>query len=207
MRKLFTILACSLLLNASVARAADHADVVQRVKDALVVAGIDLNGPCGAYAITRRVAWELREEAAGTLHKPAGNQCEERAVDIIAYPDGRIVDILSDAGTTNGVMWSEGESVDPSRWRPAAPASTPTTPNPPEPPVVIPPTTPAPLPSLDLSPVLIKLDLLSRDIAVLRDELRAHDERNEGHWRRVSMFATKYVLPVVMAFFGGRAIQ
>jgi hypothetical protein len=118
--------------------------LVQAVKQQLEGQGKDLSGPCGAFAITARVAWLLRATAAGLLDKPAGNNCQNYATDIIAYPDGRIRDILGDAGGANTPQWGDdSETVDPSRYRPAfdpgdmaplpepSPAPTPTPPPPP----------------------------------------------------------------------------
>src|SRR4051812_30041603 len=90
------------LVLATPVAAQQHFDVVDSVKADLRARGVDTSGPCGALAITKRVAWRLRGEGAGLLFKNWGNQCEERATDIIVYPDGRIFDILHDAGTDNG---------------------------------------------------------------------------------------------------------
>jgi hypothetical protein len=113
---------------------AGHADVVARIKAELQGRGVSLVGPCGAFQITKRVAWELRGEGAGLLSKPQGNNCEGFATDIIAFQDGRIFDILANAGgdedasgnpipgTGNVPVWNEpsdGQRVDPARWRAA----------------------------------------------------------------------------------------
>jgi hypothetical protein len=109
-----------------------HVDVVARIKAELEARGVSLVGPCGAFAITRRVAWALRAEGAGLLSKPAGNNCEGFATDIICYPDGRIFDILINgggdeapdgsgpiAGTGNLPAWQTIAPVEASRYRPA----------------------------------------------------------------------------------------
>src|SRR5688572_15243198 len=49
---------------------------VAAVKERLRADGVDLIGPCGAFAITKRVAWGLRATGAGLLSKPYGNQCD-----------------------------------------------------------------------------------------------------------------------------------
>lgn len=91
---------------------------VAAVKAALEAAGINLIGPCGAFAITKRVAWGLRGAGAGLLSKPNGNNCDGFATDIVAFPD-RAYDILSDGGATNGPTWNETGVDDlASRWRP-----------------------------------------------------------------------------------------
>lgn len=95
------------------------AGYVAIIKARLQAAGVPLGGPCGAFEITKRVAWDLRHSGAGLLSKPSGNQCDGYASDIIAYADGRIVDILGDGGSSNTPQWVPGEDVDAARWRPA----------------------------------------------------------------------------------------
>lgn len=92
---------------------------VRQVKDRLQAAGVSLTGACGAFEITKRVAWDLRHSGAGLLAKPGGNNCQGYATDIVAFKD-RAFDILSDGGNTNGPIWSETDVDDlPGRWRPA----------------------------------------------------------------------------------------
>lgn len=110
-------LAICILLLLVAGSAAAQDSVVRAVKARLEATGVPLDGPCGAFEITKRVAWQLRATGAGTLDKPSGNNCGGRSVDIIAYPDGRLVDILSDAGGSNGPVWNPIEPVDASRWR------------------------------------------------------------------------------------------
>src|SRR2546425_694681 len=88
-------------------------EVVQQAKAALVTAGVALNGPCGAFAITRLAVWQMRGSGAGLLTKPTGNNCEGYAVDILMYPNGNIVDIIADAGGANIPAWQPGTAVDP----------------------------------------------------------------------------------------------
>lgn len=105
------------LLSATTAFA--QADVVGSVKAALQARGVDLSGPCGAFQITKRVAWQLRGNGAGTLDKPSGNNCEGRAVDIIVFNDGHGYDILSDGGGANGPAWNDVPIENGAgRWRP-----------------------------------------------------------------------------------------
>ena len=94
-----------------------HLDLVRAVKADLEARGVDLSGPCGAFAITSRIIWALRTEGAGSLEKLTGNQCAGRAVDIICFAEGQIVDILGDAGGANLPIWQPGDAVDPARWR------------------------------------------------------------------------------------------
>lgn len=101
------------LLCASPLYAQQHADVVACTKTALVAAGHDLSGPCGAFDITEHVAWALKAEGAGLLGKTAGNNCKGYATDIIAYPNGTIFDILIDSGASNGPTWNPDGTASP----------------------------------------------------------------------------------------------
>lgn len=94
---------------------------VAEMKAYLQSHGVNLSGPCGAFAITQNVAWGLRNYGFGLLDKPSGNNCEGYATDIV-MPNtgtGSIVDILGDAGNGNVPNWSVsgGGEVDPARWR------------------------------------------------------------------------------------------
>lgn len=95
------------------------AEYVASVKARLQAAGVPLNGPCGAFAITKQVAWDLRHSGAGLLSKPNGNNCDGYATDIIAYRD-RAFDILGDGGNANVPNWQPTDVDDlANRWRPA----------------------------------------------------------------------------------------
>ncbi|MDE2143486.1 MAG: hypothetical protein KGJ84_13855 [Elusimicrobia bacterium] len=94
----------------------DRSDVVAQAKADLETAGHDLTGACGAFAIVRVAAWRMRDEGAGLLSKPSGNNCEGYATDIIAYPDGRIYDVLVGGGESNGPAWQDDGTVDPGRY-------------------------------------------------------------------------------------------
>lgn len=99
----------------------DNTDVVAKVKADLEARGIALSGPCGAFEITRRVAWILKDEGAGLLAKPSGNNCNGFSVDVVCYRDGTWVDCLVNAETENRPAWQVGaDRLDPTRW--AAPA-------------------------------------------------------------------------------------
>lgn len=97
---------------------------VAKVKARLEAAGIPLNGPCGAFEIVKRVAWDLRHTGIGLLSKPGGNHCvvngEGYSVDYLVLANGDGVDMLSDAGSTNGPQWDvkPGEFAGSDRWRP-----------------------------------------------------------------------------------------
>lgn len=153
------------LLWASPVFAQAHADVVASVKATLTAQHVDLSGPCGAFAITSRVAWRLKGEGAGLLIKPAGNNCQGYAVDEIAYPDGRLFDILVDSGGANGPSWNPNGIIEISRYHPAFdPGDTG--------PIVSPPSTPPPTP-VDLSPILRRLDVLEQQVKDQSGELHA----------------------------------
>jgi hypothetical protein len=131
----------------------DHSEIVATVKRELEARGVDLSGACGAFQITKRVAWRLRGEGAGLLSKPGGNNCEGYSVDIVAYPGGVIFDMLGSSGGANNPQWLPSDAVDPERYRPAidpgdeAPAAPPA---------------PAAAPAVDLSGVLAALDTIHR---------------------------------------------
>jgi len=100
------------------------AQYVGRVKERLMAAGISLAGACGAFEITKRVAWDLRHLGYGLLAKPGGNNCDGFATDVIVCPNRvDIVDLLGDGGGRNDPSWQvKPNEVDPSRWRaPIAP--------------------------------------------------------------------------------------
>jgi hypothetical protein len=94
---------------------------VSAVKARLQAQGVNLTGPCGAFAITKRVAWGLRHLGCGLLSKPTGNNCEGFATDIVMFKDqgGQIIDVLGDGGGSNTPLWGVTDTVDPDRWRPA----------------------------------------------------------------------------------------
>lgn len=100
------------------------ATYVGRVKAQCQAEGINLSGSCGAFAITRRVAWGLRMHGIGLVSKPNGNNCEGYSVDYLCYQNGDGVDILGDAGGQNNPQWAAkpGEFTGQDRWRiPAKP--------------------------------------------------------------------------------------
>lgn len=126
---------------------------VQAIKTDLEARGIPLAGPCGAFEITARVAWALRDRGCGLLAKSAGNHCRGYAVDYLVFQGEQAVDILGDAGGANDPRWA----VDPdptllARWRPPIDLGDEALPPPPPPPPAQPPA--------DLSALLSRLDAL-----------------------------------------------
>ena len=208
MKRIALALLLALVTVPVAAQDVDHTALVANVKADLVHSGVPLADSCGAFAITKRVAWSLRAEGAGLLSKPSGNNCDGFAVDIVAYPSGRIVDILSDGGGANGPGWGCCDQVDPTRYRPAV------DPGDSQPPVPTP--TPAPIPPVDLSPILTRLAVLEGQLADVRaaqaalmEEQRATHASLEAHrdaGRKFLIAATKYVATAVAALFAGLKI-
>lgn len=111
--------------------------VVEAIKSQLVARGVDLTGPCGAFEITSRVAWEMRGEGWGLHAKESGNQCQGYSVDVLLHPSGQYVDLLVDAGGANGPSWQIHTGGDVLQWRapfevdPSGPVPAPPPPDPP----------------------------------------------------------------------------
>lgn len=79
--------------------------LVEQIKNELVSKGVDLRGPCGAFEITKRVAWGLRSQGYGLAYKghTGGNDCEGYSVDTVMKPDGTHWDILGSSGDGDGI--------------------------------------------------------------------------------------------------------
>ena len=207
MRKLFTILVCSFLLYATPALA--QADLVARVKDALVLQGQTFTTNCDAFEITRRVAWLLRDQGAQLIgKKPAQNGCtfgdKRYSHDAIAFPTGWR-DVLRSAGppvNENAPTWGlTGTDPDAPLFAPFDPGGTT------DPPPTLPPT----LPPVDDPGASVGLE------QQILDELRAHeaaqaDERAKAEafrkavgteYARAGKFVAKFVMPAILAFLGG----
>lgn len=158
----------------------NHRDVVERIKGELEARGVWLEGACGAFEITKRVAWALRDEGAGLLSKPAGNNCAGYSVDHIVYRNGQGVDILIDAGGKNGATWGKGDFdlAFAGRWRP---------PFDPGDPIVQPPApTPAPTPPADPPDVADPYERLVDSIARIVDGLEGVAEALNATNRRLA---------------------
>lgn len=133
LRTLFNVLLCSLFLNiAAFAQQTPHVDIVAQAKAAAIATDHDPDAPgqadeCNRFDVTNRAAAALAAEGAGVLEKLTGNQCLGRAVDIIAYPDGTIVDVLGLGNEgPNTPMWQiNPDKVDRNRWRAAFPVEVP----------------------------------------------------------------------------------
>lgn len=142
--------------------------IVAEMKDYCVAHKIDISGAnCGE--ITVRVAWKLRATGAGLLEKASGNNFKGYATDIIAFSDGRIVDILMDGGGANTPAWNEGDRVDASRYRPAI--------DPGDAPIVEPDKKPDPG-GADLAQVVYRLEALHVGVADLGIQIDRHQNEN-----------------------------
>jgi hypothetical protein len=129
-------------------------ELVRSIKADLEARDVDLSGPCGAFQITKRIAWALRETGAGLHAKPYGNNCDGYSVDIVIWPDGKYFDCLQDAGGLNGPIWGEHQG-DAQFYRPAIDPGDAPQPEPLPPPVV------------DLSAVLAAIAALSAKVDLI----------------------------------------
>jgi hypothetical protein len=113
----------------------DQSALVAVIKQRLEDRGVNLSGPDGAFEITRRVAWELRDQGAGLLSKTSGNNSHGFAVDIVCFRDGTYADCLVKAGDANQPAWQINPGViDVSRWTaPSDPGDEDVKPQPPQP--------------------------------------------------------------------------
>lgn len=185
----------ALVLVLSARQAFAQAAVVASVKDGLVARGVDLSGPCGAFQITKRVAWALRGTGAGLLEKPSGNNCDARAVDIIVYADGHGYDILSDGGGANGPAWNDVPIENGAgRWRPVTSDPDGGSVTPP-PPVVNPP----PAPGFDFAAAFQR--------AYDQSERIYADETNQRRDQTAAILAAVDNPGWFKAVFGNRAVQ
>lgn len=126
---------------------ADRVVIVQNVATELARRGVNLSGPCGAFEITKRVAWLLRGEGWGLIRKPEGNNCDGYSVDCLIHLDRTVVDALIDAGGANTPAWNlKAELGDSASWRaPFDPGDMPAPAPAPVPPAPVPPAPSDPL--------------------------------------------------------------
>lgn len=217
------IAVCVLLALLPIPAWAQDAGAVAQVKSELQARGIDLSGPCGAFEITKRVAWRLKASGAGYLSKPGGNNCQGFSTDYVVFLNGPAVDILGDGGGANNPQWSvDNDPALIARW--VAPVN-------PDP-VVVPPlipgpiaTVPAPLPSIDLSGVYAQFSILNAKVDELirangdahaaihqnisdgRAENRTFFEQVRTQWKAIVGKALVYGGPIIAAIFAGRATK
>lgn len=138
----------------------DHTSVVTAVKADLVARGFDLSSPgdttpCNVFAITKRVAWQLKDEGIGYVKK-GGNNCGGFSVDALMYRDGTVIDTLIGSGEANTPAWNNVGT------RPVTDWAAPVDPGDHEPPPLPPPPTP------DLTALIARvaaLEALAADLA------------------------------------------
>lgn len=99
-----------------------NVELVAFVKQTIIDHNLaSLVGPCGAFAITKSVVWELRDQGFGFLSKPGGNNCEGKSVDYVVQktPGANIIqgyDILGDSGNSNVPAFNRGDTFGVDRW-------------------------------------------------------------------------------------------
>jgi hypothetical protein len=82
-------------------------------------AGEDMTDLCVISNAVDRAVELIRQSTgwpAGRLSKPDGTQCGGLAVDIIAFPNGEIYDVVIGKGSINGPAWDADANIDPSRY-------------------------------------------------------------------------------------------
>jgi hypothetical protein len=98
---------------------ASQAGLVAQALDEQSAAGNDMTDLCVISAAVDRAVELIRDSTgwpAGRLSKPDGTQCGGLAVDIVAFPNGEIYDVVIGKGSINGAAWDRDDPVDPSRY-------------------------------------------------------------------------------------------
>lgn len=229
-RTLISTVVALLLLPAPARAQTSHLDIVRAIKKEVLAKGIDLDmppGECGRYQITKRVIWWFRDEGAGSIRKaPEQNNCDGHGVDIVMYKDGTIVDILGGGNEGRDTpQWNVLAPVDPALWlAPVDPGDTPAAIPPPQPPSPPPP----PIVTVDLAPVLAKLDAIAAKIDALptktaeqAEDVKRFDQQEAEKTReqvRVVAhdfgdmfkngleFVAKYIAPAIAGIWAGHAM-
>lgn len=170
----------------------DRTDVVVKWKEAVERAGIPVTGSlAGAFEVTKRVAWELRNDGIGLLIKLRGENIVEWRDDL--YSAGRVaygkngrtypIKIFTDVPATNGPKWDVGTEPVPDDqfWGPALePEPLGTAPEDPEDPDSPPPPFPDPniLALVDSVKALAStLDAMAQEVADIFDKFEALETR------------------------------
>src|SRR5262245_52576601 len=78
----------------------------------------------GAFEVTKRVAWQLRDQGFGLLRKDGGDNIvawkgRSFSVSRVCLKDGHIFKVLTDVPTTNGPSWQDNQFVDAGLFVPA----------------------------------------------------------------------------------------
>lgn len=220
----------AILFLAPTVHAQDHSALVRETWTELRTAGYNLSDggdsmPCNNFLLVRAVVTKLKAEGAGALQKTTGTRCEfegeSYAKDIVAYPDGRIFDIIG-VGPVTGSFdphWDAKDPVEPSRWRALPPfmVGGPT----PAPTPDLPPQG-QPAPTIDLSAVIAEIRAVyaqneriwaneQQQLAELRQGLVALDKAlaqhdNEPSWAR-KVLGNRYVQMGLAAVAGKLGID
>lgn len=176
-----SLLVLALLIGPNLSAQGNHTQEVAFVKSVLMAQNVNLQGACGAFQITGRVAFKLKDQGYKLLRKQGGNRA-------IILPDGSCVDgdhgsgpgyatdylisasegfvgfdLLGDGGGMNAPQWIGPESDAEMVKRNLANFAEPfalggdvvvPTPTPTPTPTPVPTPTPAPAPGVDYSPLL-----------------------------------------------------
>src|SRR5262249_30965937 len=78
----------------------------------------------GAFEVTKRVAWQLRDQGFGLLRKDGGDNIvawkgRSFSAARVCLKDGHIFKVLTDVPTTNGPSWQDNQFVDAGLYVPA----------------------------------------------------------------------------------------
>jgi len=78
----------------------------------------------GAFEVTKRVAWQLRDQGFGLLRKDGGDNIvawkgRSFSASRVCGKDGHIFKVLTDVPTTNGPSWQDNQFVDAGLYVPA----------------------------------------------------------------------------------------
>lgn len=174
-------------------------EIVVAVKNDLIARNVNLSGPCGAFEITKRVAWILRTQGWGLLDKPSGNNCQGYSTDYLVRADFAGFDILGDAGGENipsfGSEPNEPPGAFAGRWR--APF------DPGDAPAPTPPPTPTPTPTPGLEQQILALLMAHEDAQrIERERAEAFRQRVRVEWGKIS----KWVAVIGGSFLLGRLL-
>lgn len=204
LKKLLVVAAIALVVPAA-AQAQDFTAVVVAVKGELQAKGVNLQGSCGAFAITNEVATRVGMKL---LHKGGGNRAvplpdgsclsgdqtssEGYATDyLILLPSGVGVDILGDGGGANIPQWSTEDAADMvarnlQNWRNPVASTLPPTPTPaPVPgPVVV--TPPASNPTL--AEILQRAVTIEQVVADIRQQNLLHETAEAAERAKAETF-------------------
>lgn len=197
-----TLLLLVLLIASNLSAQTNHTQEVAFVKSILMAQGVDLQGACGAFQVTGRVAFKLKDQGYKLLRKQGGNRA-------IILPDGSCVDgdhgsgpgyatdylisvnegfvgydLLGDGGGTNAPQWigpeSDSEMVNRNRANfadPFAMGGDVVVPTPTPTPTPVP---PAPAPGVDYSSLLQEILNSQRlQIIILEDLQKISKDTNE----------------------------